>query len=343
MTKRLCAAALSLLLVLCGCSSNAPVDNSAEPEAEISEIIEEATPRPEEEIPIFIFDRAVLPADLYSILAEHNAADSWTKFTDALFSGKSEFSCDSEEISDAVIEVFEASPYSATAELSAVEGSIDITYNRSCTPGEFEAAVAEIGTELQLSELNTTEAALAIYRHVSSKFVYSVIPAEEREESSNSEELNETTANSLYRFLTEGCGGTREFASALHYLFSLADIPSYLVDGAFDDDYHTWVIAELDGECYNFDPTFEHSVTGGLGLSYFGMSDEAHADALCSSEYSLVYVKEDDASPTCPESIFDGLFCYVTAWELDTESHELSLEYDNSNGFSTKLDIRTLS
>ena len=76
--------------------------------------------------------------------------------------------------------------------------------------------------------------------------------------------------------IVEKEGGCAEFAAALSYLFNQNGIPAQVASGTAGDSEHFWVIAELGGKSYHFDPTFENSATGGLGLSYFGTVSYTH-------------------------------------------------------------------
>ncbi|MBP3704854.1 MAG: hypothetical protein J6I98_04885, partial [Clostridia bacterium] len=139
-------------------------------------------------------------------------------------------------------------------------------------------------------------------------------------------------------------GGAKEFAAVLQYLFTQAGITAYLTESSAAGTTHWWVIAELDGNLYHFDPLFENSATGGLGLSYFGLSDKAHEYAGCNAVYTTGFSSlAQKQSSLCPESLADGLFTDVTGWEFDVLSHQLSLLYSGSEEFLTTVDTRTLT
>lgn len=61
---------------------------------------------------------------------------------------------------------------------------------------------------------------------------------------------------------------------------------------------HTWVVAEVDGEFYNYDPTFEDTAEGFWedGLMFFGFSDELMA---------VKYPDRDDMRPKCTDTSRD--------------------------------------
>ena len=55
---------------------------------------------------------------------------------------------------------------------------------------------------------------------------------------------------------------------------------------------HTWVVAKLDGQFYNFDPTFEDSSEDGSGTAYFGYSDD---------RVSVKYLDCEELRPKCTD------------------------------------------
>ncbi|MGN0477882.1 MAG: transglutaminase domain-containing protein, partial [Hominenteromicrobium sp.] len=211
--------------------------------------------------------------------------------------------------------VFEESPYRAFARPEPARDGIQIAYSGNGSADAFDEAAKHIVESAVYAESNELETALGLYRAVSSGFAF--------EESEN---------NSLYRIMTEQKGGTAEFAAALNYLFNQNGIPSRLAGGTAADDAHFWVIAELDGRLYHFDPTFENGSTGGTGLMYFGMSDDARARTGCALPYTTGcgdYAETHDA--LCPDTKFDAMFIDVTGWTCDVREHFLYLAY----GFET--------
>ena len=286
-----------------------------------------ATPEPTPTAFTFTFDRYLLPADLDAYLTENNAADDWELLADTIYDGGTSYTPQNAACTEALAAVFAASPYAALAELTIEEDQLAIGYTGAGTVTALEAAVTDLMETSLFNEFNTLETALALYRTASFGFTY-----------------EESEDNSLCRMLVEKKGGAEEFAAVLQYLFTQAGITAYLAEGSAAGITHWWVIAELDGSLYHFDPLFESSATGGLGLSYFGMSDEALEYAGCSTTYSTgcssLAQKQSDL---CPESFADGLFTDVTGWELDVLSHRLSLLYSGSEEFLTEVDTRNLT
>lgn len=133
--------------------------------------------------------------------------------------------------------------------------------------------------------------------------------------------------------IVEREGGNAEFAAALCYLFNQNGIAARIASGTAGDTEHRWVIAELGGQPYHFDPTFENSATGGRGLSYFGMSDAARIYTGCALPCTAGRggYAETLGAP-CPDTHFDEFFTDVTSWDCNVRAHFLYLAY----GFETE-------
>lgn len=225
-----------------------------------------------------------------------------------------------------VAEVFSESPYSAFAVLELWDdGTIQITYTENGDADTFDSAAKAIVEGTVYTESNELETAVGLYGAVCSGFTF-----EESEE------------NSLYRIIVEKKGGTKEFAEALNYLFNQNGIPSMLAFGTAADSEHFWVIAELDGVLYHFDPTFENSATGGLGLSYFGMSDAARTSSGCALPCTTGHgAYAETSGEICPDTHFDGLFTDVTDWKCDVRDHFLYLAYGFESDYLTSVQTST--
>ena len=138
-------------------------------------------------------------------------------------------------------------------------------------------------------------------------------------------------------------GPCAEFAAALSYLFNQNGIPAQVASGTAGDSEHFWVIAELGGKAYHFDPTFENSATGGLGLSYFGMSDAARTYTGCALPCTVGrggYAESLDAP--CPDTRFDEFFTDVTSWDCDVQTHFLYLAYGFEEDYLNSVQTDTL-
>ena len=190
----------------------------------------------------------------------------------------------------------------------------------------FDSAAKALVESAVYTESNELETAAALYRAVSSGCTYA-----------------ESEENSLYRMIVEKEGGCAEFAAALSYLFNQNGIPAQVASGTAGDSEHFWVIAELGGKSYHFDPTFENSATGGLGLSYFGMSDAARTYTGCALPCTVGrggYTESLDAP--CPDTRFDEFFTDVTSWDCDVQTHFLYLAYGFEEDYLNSVQTDTL-
>lgn len=87
--------------------------------------------------------------------------------------------------------------------------------------------------------------------------------------------------DSPYFAIMNNRGTGQSIAGAYVFLLLQAGIKANVCGGLTYDRTvaHEWCIVSIDGEYYYMDPTFENGDTGGLGLSYFGMSTQKRADA----------------------------------------------------------------
>lgn len=270
----------------------------------------EMTEEPAPEPCIFTADRYLLPADANAYLGD--ARSDYEALVDAVCAGAPDAALSGYENACLAAEIFAESPYSALATLETGEdGTVAITPTGSGSAEEFDGAAKQLVEGAVYTESNELETAVSLYRAVSAGCTYA-----------------ESEENSLYRMIVNKEGGSAEFAEALCYLFNQNGIPARLASGDAGEAEHVWVIAELGGKPYHFDPTFENSATGGLGLSYFGMSDTARAYTGCALPCTTgrgVYAETADAP--CPDTHFDEFFTDVTSWDYDVRTHFLYLAY----------------
>lgn len=335
--KRISAILLTLTVLLfafAGCSGGQPAESSdliptpaPEPAPGDPGFLEEAEPseEPAPEPCVFTVDRYAVSMDAADYLGE--ARNDYEALIDAVCAGEETAAALDPENADKILTVFEESPYSAFASPALVDGVLQITYTGAGDADAFDEAVKEIVESAVYTESNELETALGLYRAAASGFTF-----EENED------------NSLYRMMVEKSGDTAEFAAALNYLFNQNGIPSQLASGTTADAEHFWVIAELDGALYHFDPTFENGSTGGAGLSYFGMSDDARVYTGCALPYTTGrggYAETHDA--LCSDTKFDDLFTDVTGWEGDVRQHFLYLAYGFEGDYLTSISTDTVT
>ena len=284
----------------------------------------ESSEEPAPEPCVFHTDRYIVSQDAAEYLG--NARADYEALIDTICAGETSLVIEDIDSAEKAVAVFEESPYRAFAEPTLTDDAIQITYSKTGSADAFDEAATYVVESAVYSESNTLETALGLYRAVSSGFIF-----EENEE------------NSLYRMMTEKKGSTAEFAAALNYLFNQNGIESRLASGTADDT-HFWVVAELDGQLYHFDPTFENGATGGAGLSYFGMSDDTRVYTGCALPFTTGrgdYAETHDA--LCTDTKFDTLFTDVTGWECDVRAHFLYLAYGFEEDYLTSVSTDTFT
>lgn len=266
----------------------------------------------------FYVDRNILSVDAEEYLGD--AAADYFDLIEAACSGESALALTDVEAGPRILEVFGDSPYSgfATAELNG--DKITLTYGEG-NAELFEETVQILVEGSVFADSNDLETALGLYRTVAEGMYF-----------------EEGGEESLYHALTEFSGSSESFARALQYLFSQCGIEAKIVSGSAADTTHYWVAAVINDEWYHFDPTFENSATSGIGLSYFGMSDEMRAYTGCDAPYTLGFGGYAETVDELPSgTYFDDLLQDVTDWRMDAETHFLFLAYNFTDDYSTAI------
>ncbi len=159
-------------------------------------------------------------------------------------------------------------PPAALCEFKTVDGGISITY--SCGKSEFcnklnifFAKVRKILDETVSPDMPEVRIALELYRYVTTNVSYFSVDYTESQ-------------TSAYSALTSGRTICYGFADAYNYLLRQSGISAELVFGERNDgEKHGWSLVTIGGNRYHCDPTWEKSSkTYGLGLLYFGMTDD---------------------------------------------------------------------
>jgi len=315
---------LSVLLLLfasCGKGSITFTDltpPSSEAQASFSPT---ETPLPSAEPYVFAADLSLLPTDQAEHLAANDAADAWESLTDAILNVRTSVELNREEALRPVMDVFERSPFADIATLESDGTRIRITYSAACSAEALKDAVESLLNGSLSAEHDHLETLLSLYQ-TAAQFQYA-----------------DTSSPSLYRTLAERKGSSEEISMALQYLLTQAGFKARLAYASSADHY--WVIAEVDGSTYHFDPVFEAAATNGLGLSYFGMSDATHAASIGSSDYTVgLGASAEQHNDLCSSTTLDELFSDVTAWELDLSAHTIAVQFgfetDGTTEYSTK-------
>ena len=154
----------------------------------------------------------------------------------------------------------------------------------------------------------------------------------------------------LYDAVIEGVTFCDGYSNMLNLLFRLAGIESYEAMGSNVEDLynateeelenyggHTWVVAQLDGQFYNFDPTFDSTTDWNDGvLHYFAYSDDL---------VSTKYIDLEQYRPKCTDTSRDFPYAHMIVANITDENIAKSIvdltEQRASNGeYSTIIAVQ---
>lgn len=271
---------------------------------------------------VFTPDHTKIPTDQLEYLEAKNSVSEWKALVNAICSGASDMAYPGDEQFEAVSHVLKASPFADSILLEFNDDRVCFEYIETETIESFNSSLSAVFTESLGTGYNALETLISLYRTAAS-FKY-----------------EDHTEYSLCRTLCEQSGNSKEIAAALQYMLTQAGFRAYI---AYENSSinHNWVIAEIGGVFYHFDPVFEAAVTNGQGLSYFGMSDAAHAAATGSNFYSMGFqTSAEQYENMCPSNTLDQLFSNATQYQLDTHTNKIILQYgfkeDSPTVFSTE-------
>lgn len=330
---------LSLLLVLImlsGCAS-APIQSSisvmpspattATPSPAPSAGTATPTPSPsptpaptptEKPVLDYTYNPYVLPSDVLAFLGGNTG--QYQRLVDGILARQEiiEFEKGT-EISDVLSSVYASFPLSvliADFAIDQEQGKLSLVYRYDAatheqTAAAFQSRVTEVIRTTIQPEYNQFERLLALYRFTAQSIEYM-----------DGDDV------SAYNALMNGVGICQSYTGVLSFLLLQVGIDS-LSANAFmtNDDAHVWIMVKLDGAWYHFDPTFESSQNEGAGLCYFGMDDSQRTGTgIVMPIGTGVDSWYNSTAPACTDDRF-LLFANVKRWELDSETHRLSLYY----------------
>lgn len=155
----------------------------------------------------------------------------------------------------------------------------------------------------------------------------------------------------LYDAVIEGVTFCDGYSNMLNLLFRLCGIESYEAMGSNVEDInnataeelenfggHTWVVAQLDGQFYNFDPTFDSTTDWDDGvLHYFAFSDDL---------VSTKYIDLEQYRPKCTDTSRDFPYAHMIVANITDESIvksivDLTEERANNGAYSTIIAVQT--
>lgn len=166
---------------------------------------------------------------------------------------------------------------------------------------------------------------MAVYTYVSSNFSYDFSYNVE-----NNDKID------IYDFLKNGSGVCHSFSRTCKLLLFQYGISTYEARAYSPQGQpHEWFLAEIDGEWYHFDPTYEANNTGGLGLKYFAMSEERRFNNGGFMPQFVAGISPITTTPpTALKTNFD-IFDNVVSYELDIDG---TINAKLSDGTSAMID-----
>ncbi len=269
---------------------------------------------------VFTPDHTRLPIDQQEHLINEEATGDWNTLIHAICENHAFTEFTDYSKFQTLTRILETSPYADLVTLELDDDCLFIEYSDICSLDTLDSSLTALFTESLSTKHNTLETLISLYR-VAASFKY-----------------EESTDFSLYRTLVERKGNAEEIAGALQYMLTQAGFKAYTAEYSSLSIDHFWVIAEINGDFYHFDPVFESSATNGQGLSYFGMSDTAHAAAIGDDIYSVGFLSlSEQRSDMCPSNTFDLLFSNATQYQISPNNHTITVQYGFSASPSTEF------
>ena len=330
--KKLVAAAMSLILLMTGCSNVKDQKESAGTSVSSSAVVEDTkmtdSVKASSEPYNFEF-KELVTSDMYRDTMGEDIYQAYVNFTDAVMNGETEFECSCEDSFNWVMYHYirHYSPcVDQFVEPSYFEDGVGHFYY-TIPEDEFrqkladwEVMVTDIINNCGIQEDDSDfEKALLIYLYIADHYSYDIT-------------VRDRDDLGAYRFLTEDGGICYEISLAYTYLLAQVGVDSAVAWGPSDNpettDEHEWVILNLNGTYYNVDPTW--AIGNYETLDYFLFSDDSryynygeYAAENTTRVSTKPYVDPDYVSPyMCNDDTFDFFQC-STFIELDHENNIL--------------------
>lgn len=169
---------------------------------------------------------------------------------------------------------------------------------------------------------------MAIYTYVSSNFSYNF-----------SYDVQNDAKIDIYDFLKNGSGVCHSYARTCKFLIFQYGISTYEARAISPEGQpHEWFLAEIDGEWYHFDPTYENNNTKGLGLKYFAMDEERRfKNGGFRPQFIAGVSPITTTSPTATSNNFN-IFNDVMSYKVDIDGTINATLFDGTNVMYDYLD-----
>ncbi|MGE4353667.1 MAG: transglutaminase domain-containing protein [Oscillospiraceae bacterium] len=303
----------ALLLDLTGCAPDRISDTnltspSVDPTARIvspsAVPAEPSTPAPELQ---YTFDPYVLPSDARAYLGD--ALSDYRHLVDAVLQRQETVSLPEDSLSKAVSCLLAEFPLSALIhDFNYDWENASVTFSYLYDRDEHEARIQAFEKRVQqavrasvLPAGNDCEEAISLYRWTAQNIRYL-----------------DGGDISVYHALMDGEGICQSYAGAYQFLLLQVGIDA-LGAGAFMNDggAHEWTMVSLGGRWFHMDPTFEDSLDGGDGLTFFGMDDIRRGQSGVETPFTTGIDEWCTTAPACEDDCFRDLNACLY-WERDT-------------------------
>lgn len=180
----------------------------------------------------------------------------------------------------------------------------------------IENEMSTILDSLIQPEMNDLDKMLVLYKYFGTRISYN---DEYADRVLGGEDLSDIK---LHEGLSTNKGVCHTYAYLLDYCLNQLGIKTYQAMGriAGSGVYHQWIVAELDGEYYNFDLTWDRNLGYGVSLDFFGETDFQRAvDGI----YERSYVEHE-----CTDKSLRGLQGATSYSYVEDHIFEISYGYE---------------
>ena len=333
--KKLVAAAMSLILLMTGCSDVKDQKESVGTSVSSSVTVEDTkmtdSVKASDE-PYHYEYKQLAVSDMFRDTMGEDMYVAYCNFLTAIENGETSFECSDEDTYYWMIGQYAYNCNPCIAQFTEAVGYEDgVGYFTYTIPedefrqelADWEILVTDIINGCGIQEGDSDfEKAILIYSYITNNYVYDYYAAEHFQ----ADEL------SVYRLFTEGQGICQEIGVAYAYLLMQVGVDAAACTGQSEYmDSHKWTIVNLNGTYYNVDATWGLE-TG--DLSYFLFSDDTRYEM---GGYSLdlmikvnYYPYETYSDYVSPYMCNDDSFQYAVCGSYMDIDHENNILYYSS-------------
>lgn len=330
--KKLVAAAMSLILLVTGCSNVKDQKESAGASVSSSEVVEDTkmtdSVKASSEPYHFEYKQLVV-SDMFRDTMGEDMYEAYCNFITAIENGETSFECADEDTYDWMM-----GQYAYNCNPCVAEFTVDTYYEDGVGHfaytipedefrqklADWEVLVTDIINNCGIHEDDSDfEKAILIYSYIANNYVYDDYAAEHF----MADEL------SAYRLFTEGQGICQEIGIGYAYLLMEVGVDAAGSGGQSEySSAHEWTIVHINDQYYNVDATW---ALGSGSLTYFLFSDDLRYEM---GGYSLELTRKVNHYPyftfedyVSPYMCYDDSFQYAVCGDYMDIDHENNILY----------------